>query len=90
MIQHEDKLVAICKNYILPKKDRATVSEPYIPYIPKSWNGVLVLAEAQNHGEKAKMTYLGDIRRSLGLFGLIQNGLSWASAATRYSLLVTP
>lgn len=41
------KLVEICENYKLGE-DIAVISEPYIPYIPENWNGILVLAESQN------------------------------------------
>ena len=41
----EKNLLACCRKHIL--KD-VVISEPYIPYIPNDWNGVLVLAESQN------------------------------------------
>lgn len=44
------RLAAICARHLLPD---ATVREAYIPFIPPRWNGVLVLAEAQNHGMKS-------------------------------------
>lgn len=43
-----DDLVAVCRNHILPDSANAVVKEPYIPFIPDHWNGVLVLAESQN------------------------------------------
>lgn len=35
--------------HVLEPGTPATLREPYIPHIPKNWNGILVLAEAQNH-----------------------------------------
>lgn len=50
----QKELIAICRRHLFTRKDvRVTVPEPYIPFIPKRWNGVLVLAEAQNHGTRA-------------------------------------
>lgn len=48
------ELAAICRRHpFMSKEVRVTVPEPYIPFIPKKWNGILVLAEAQNHGTRA-------------------------------------
>ena len=41
------KLIEICENYKL-EDNIAVIPEPYIPYIPENWNGILVLAESQN------------------------------------------
>lgn len=47
-------LMAVCKRHAFQAGEpRVTIPEPYIPFIPKRWNGVLVLAEAQNHGSRA-------------------------------------
>jgi hypothetical protein len=43
-----DELVNICREHSLPQDHGVVIAEPYIPYIPKDWNRVLVLAEAQN------------------------------------------
>ncbi len=43
-----DDLSEICRRHILQLPLCAVVAEPYIPFIPKKWNGTLVLAEAQN------------------------------------------
>jgi len=48
MIPQKDKLVEICKAHILSKDSEVVIREPYVPFIPEGWNGVLVLAEAQN------------------------------------------
>ena len=43
------KLIEICQSYGAYKgSTKVVVDTPYIPYIPDNWNGVLVLAEAQN------------------------------------------
>lgn len=43
------KLIEICQSYGAYKgSTKIVVDTPYIPYIPDNWNGVLVLAEAQN------------------------------------------
>jgi hypothetical protein len=64
-------LLNVCKEYIYPDKKVVIVCEPYLPYRPKIWNGILVLAEAQSSNasrywdklrdldETAKMTRLG-------------------------------
>ena len=44
----KDKLKRICKSRFLGDDQRVIFPEPYIPYIPDSWNGIMVLAEAQN------------------------------------------
>ncbi|MGF1907859.1 hypothetical protein L4C38_00150 [Vibrio kasasachensis] len=41
-------LISTCKKYVLDDRNTVVISEPYIPYVPKNWNGVLVLAESQN------------------------------------------
>ena len=42
------KLFNICQRHILKDQTLTRVPEPYIPFVPKNWNGTLVLAEAQN------------------------------------------
>jgi hypothetical protein len=45
----KEQLIEICKKpEYLMAGDHIVVKEPYIPYIPEHWNGVLVLFEAQN------------------------------------------
>jgi hypothetical protein len=47
-------LTEICKNYGRFRGTSSVVVDiPFIPYIPDNWNGVLVLAEAQNLYEDA-------------------------------------
>ena len=43
----KNALIEICNRYRQNSKT-AIVNEPYIPFIPEKWNGVLVLAESQN------------------------------------------
>jgi hypothetical protein len=42
------ELVDVCKGFVLPNDGSVVIDEPYIPYIPEQWNGILVLAESQN------------------------------------------
>lgn len=46
--QIENQLVTLCKKYTLADTSSVVVPEPYLPYIPRDWNGYLILAEAQN------------------------------------------
>jgi hypothetical protein len=43
-----NRLLRVCRKHVLPADHSTVVPEPYLPYIPPSWNGVLVTAEAQN------------------------------------------
>jgi len=43
----KDNLLEICKKFIIESND-VVIAEPYIPYIPENWNGILVLSESQN------------------------------------------
>lgn len=49
-----DRLLQICRGHILAVGStggtlpKVVVPEPYVPFVPKDWNRVLVLAEAQN------------------------------------------
>ena len=47
-----NKLIKICKQYVPVGALNAVIAEPYIPFVPKYWNGVLVLAESQNLSKK--------------------------------------
>ncbi len=44
----EAAMLSICRSFVLGPDADVIVPEPYIPFIPETWNGVLVLAEAQN------------------------------------------
>lgn len=44
-------LLEICQRHKLPE-GVAVVAEAYIPFLPENWNGVLVVAEAQNLAKK--------------------------------------
>ena len=49
ILQLRQNLVRICLDYgVYQGTTEVVVNIPYIPYIPESWNGVLVTAEAQN------------------------------------------
>ena len=59
----KESLIRICARHALPCTSKATVPEPYIPFVPKKWNGTLVLAEAQNHAgaEKSYLRWLRNL-----------------------------
>ena len=42
------ELLAVCRKHVLSDSEGAVINEPYIPYIPDTWNGIIVLAESQN------------------------------------------
>lgn len=52
-MQHKrlNRLLEICRRHCL-RNSRVVVGEPYIPFLPDKWNGILVLAEAQNMSTK--------------------------------------
>jgi len=51
------KLVEVCARRCVTKP-KPTVPQAYIPYVPAKWNGMLVLAEAQNHGDAEYLWWL--------------------------------
>lgn len=44
----KNKLARTCLEFSVPVPAAAVVEQPYIPWVPEHWNGLLVLAEAQN------------------------------------------
>jgi hypothetical protein len=50
----KNDLINICKNHKYPHPEEVMFVEPYLPYIPKDWNGILVLSESQNIKEGDK------------------------------------
>lgn len=56
------KMIEICQMYVLGEDMGVVVPEPYIPYFPDAWNGLLVLAEAQNlAGDKKYQEWLSGL-----------------------------
>ncbi len=43
----EKTLLEVCKKYTADARENVIFTEPYLPYKPKNWNGILVLAESQ-------------------------------------------
>lgn len=41
-------LLAACKKYVISDSDSVVINEPYIPFVPYNWNGIIVLSESQN------------------------------------------
>ncbi len=72
MLNQKDKLIEICRRYILPKDADVVVREPYVPFIPEDWNGFLVLAESQNLSKTNTeyATYLNSITVTESFFRL--------------------
>ena len=44
----KEQLIGVCRNHILSTDIDVVIKEPYVPFIPDDWNGILVLAESQN------------------------------------------
>ena len=53
-------LLDVCRQRVQPEPP-TVIGEPYIPYVPPQWNGVLVLAEAQNLSATSQ-GYVDDLR----------------------------
>ncbi len=49
---HSDELLAVCARHTRAENDDVVIREAYLPYVPPNWNGLLVLAEAQNLSER--------------------------------------
>jgi hypothetical protein len=45
---NEREVLAVCRRFRDAAPSEAILPEPYLPYIPTDWNGILVLAEAQH------------------------------------------
>lgn len=43
----EKALLEVCKKYTSEAPENVLFNEPYLPYVPEDWNGILVLAESQ-------------------------------------------
>jgi len=41
-------LLSACNNYLPSDPKKVVIKEPYIPFVPGNWNGIIVLAESQN------------------------------------------
>ncbi len=55
-----DILTAICEQHVIDSTG-VVFGEPYVPYIPDDWNGVLVVAESQNLS-KTNQAYVDGLR----------------------------
>lgn len=49
-----EPMLEVCRLYAAQAPECVVVREPYIPYIPENWNGLLALAESQNIDKKYK------------------------------------
>ncbi len=85
-------LVAICKRHILPRNADVVVREPYVPYIPKRWNGFVVLAEAQNLSDTydeyvSRLKKLSSVERIQRLEGRAGAGIRpWADGSLKLAV----
>jgi len=48
MMKNEAEPLDICKSSLYKPANNVVIPEPYLPYVPDNWNGILVLGEAQN------------------------------------------
>jgi len=48
----QERLFEICEGHVLPHEWDVVIHEPYPPFVPPTWNGAIVLAEAQNLSKK--------------------------------------
>ncbi len=55
--QIREQLLDVCRNFRHNIEDNVVFPEPYIPYIPDNWNGVLVLCESQNLSKSSGSYY---------------------------------
>ena len=58
-----DALLDICRKYRDDAPAGVVFDEPYLPYVPSQWNGILVLAEAQNLSMPDKNEYVKRLRK---------------------------
>ena len=57
----DEKQIQVCQKHTLPEEVDVVIREPYLPYVPENWNGLLVLAEAQNLS-KTNEEYVSELR----------------------------
>lgn len=48
------RLIKVCERHNLPDRFQSVIPEPYAPFIPQNWNGILILAEAQNLSKRSQ------------------------------------
>lgn len=58
----KDELIRICLEFPAIQDLEVVISQPYIPWVPDNWNGLLVLAEAQNLS-KTNQGYVDQLRK---------------------------
>lgn len=56
---NRDDLMELCRKYADKAPKHVVFKEPYLPYVPENWNGLLVLGVARNLSES---TYPDDVR----------------------------
>jgi len=58
---NKEQLIEVCRNHVLPPDIDVVIREPYVPFVPGNWNGVLVLAESQNLS-KTNADYVANLK----------------------------
>jgi len=48
------RFIKVCERHNLSDRFRSVIPEPYAPFIPQNWNGILILAEAQNLSKRSQ------------------------------------
>ncbi len=86
MNQYKKELIEVAKRHKLNLSDfdnhpKIVICEPCMPYIPDPWNGILVLAEAQNLSETNHeyvdyLQSIKEIERILRLYKSVKTDLS--------------
>ncbi|HUS74018.1 MAG TPA: hypothetical protein VMY06_13240 [Sedimentisphaerales bacterium] len=59
----EKALLEVCKKYTADAPKNVIFPEPYLPYIPEDWKGILVLAESQMIKSTDDESYGGKLKR---------------------------
>jgi len=59
----EKALLEICRKYTSDAPENVMFPEPYLPYKPKKWNGILVLAESQVIKSTDDESYGGKLKK---------------------------
>ena len=54
----KERLFEICASHITPSEISVVIPEPYVPFVPDDWNGILVLAESQNLSQTSNGEYV--------------------------------
>jgi len=59
----EKALLEVCRKYTSDAPENVIFPEPYLPYVPEKWNGILVLAESQVIKSTDDESYGGKLKK---------------------------